>query len=141
MSDWLINEDKSGEGFGRRLADKLLFEMHKDFSALKVSIEKNNAALDATREEVKSMKEFLINTNAETKDGLHKMDSRVTILESRVDHIEEKVKSNSEEIKSHETPEEFLHKKSYGLILAAGAALVGVLISKLGAVVDWFRSL
>lgn len=133
--------EQSDVNFGRRLADKLLFEMHKDFSALKVSIEKNNSALEATREEVKSMKEFLINSNADMKDGLHKIDSRVSLLESRVDHIEEKVKSNSEEIRNHETPEQFLHKKSYGLILAAGAALAAVLLGKLGEIVDWFRGL
>lgn len=122
------------EEFGSRFGDKLLLEIHK-------SVAEMGANLSSTREELLSIKEYMIQWQTAMGERVGALSERLTVLETHVSHIEERVENNAETLKGHESPEEFLHKKSYGVIVAAGAALIGVILSKLGEIVDWFRGL
>lgn len=112
----------------------LLLDIHR-------SVGEIGAKLSSTSDELLSIKDYMIKWQTAMGERVGSLSERLTVLETHVNHIEERVDSNAEVLKGHESPEEFLHKKSYGLILATGAALAGVLISKLGAVIDLFRNL
>lgn len=126
MAEWLVSgmEDNLG----------LLLDIHR-------SVGEIGAKLSSTSDELLSIKDYMIKWQTAMGERVGSLSERLTVLETHVNHIEERVDSNAEVLKGHESPEEFLHKKSYNFLVAAGAALIGVIISKLGEIIAWFKSL
>lgn len=135
------------ENFGNKYGDKILLDIQQKVARLdeRVEIFKDSFARmnDKIDEQIRqtAVLEDMIKRQTAMGERVGNISERLTHIETRFEHLETKVNANSRELKEHETPEEYLHKKSYNFLVAAGAALIGVIISKMGAIIDWFRGL
>lgn len=133
--------------FGNRFGDQIMLDTQQRLTRLESQIEhlveSSKEMKELMREQIRqtAVLEDMIKRQTALGTRVGDISERLTELEAQFESLAAKVNANSEEINKLESPEQYLHKKSYNFLVAAGAAIIGVIISKMGAIIDWFRGL